>query len=484
MSSETPRPVLRSAAWRISLGGTFAFAIGAMAVFVFLHQFISEDIQRRNDAWLWGEVSLLGDIAERTPKDALYGQVVGETAEVVREEVPNKRRALSHKDDRVFFLQENEDQSLKLWAGAGSGEATFRAIRQSRIFPGQPIDLHVDGVATPFRTVSLRIEDGSRIYLGLSEEDQVAVLRTFNRYFVLLWLVIVVLGFALVFSASRGLLNYVQRITDAASRIGRSDLTTRVPTTNRNDEVARLAYTLNSMLDRIEKAMHELHTITDSLAHDIRSPITSVRGRLEASLNSQSMEEQNEAVASSIDVLDRLSQFLTDSLDVAEANADALRLTKTEMDLEEALLSMIDLYQPSMSEKDISIHFAKAGPVIIRADRALIHRMISNLFDNELAHLRPGCKVNIELRRASSVTLTVEDNGPGFPAEILDEVFQRNTKGDNSRGHGLGLAFVEAVVRAHGGTVSASNPATGGARIRIDLPANVQSKPTDNQESQ
>jgi len=466
------------------LWGTFAFAIGALAVFVFLHQFISEDIQRRNDAWLWGEVSLLGDIAERTPKDALYSQVVGETAEVVREEVPNKRRALSHKDDRVFFLQENEDRSLKLWAGAGSGEATFRAIRQSRIFPGQPIDLHVDGLATPFRTVSLRIEDGSRIYLGLSEEDQVAVLRTFNRYFVLLWLVIVVLGFALVFSASRGLLNYVQRITDAASRIGRSDLTTRVPTTNRNDEVARLAYTLNSMLDRIEKAMHELHTITDSLAHDIRSPITSVRGRLEASLNSQSMEEQNEAVASSIDVLDRLSQFLTDSLDVAEANADALRLTKTEMDLEEALLSMIDLYQPSMSEKDISIHFAKAGPVIIRADRALIHRMISNLFDNELAHLRPGCKVNIELRRASSVTLTVEDNGPGFPAEILDEVFQRNTKGDNSRGHGLGLAFVEAVVRAHGGTVSASNPATGGARIRIDLPVSVQSKPTDSQESQ
>jgi signal transduction histidine kinase len=466
------------------LWGTFAFAIGALAVFVFLHQFISEDIQRRNDAWLWGEVSLLGDIAERTPKDALYSQVVGETAEVVREEVPNKRRALSHKDDRVFFLQENEDRSLKLWAGAGSGEATFHAIRQSRIFPGQPIDLHVDGVATPFRTVSLRIEDGSRIYLGLSEEDQVAVLRTFNRYFVLLWLVIVVLGFALVFSASRGLLNYVQRITDAASRIGRSDLTTRVPTTKRNDEVARLAYTLNSMLDRIEKAMHELHTITDSLAHDIRSPITSVRGRLEASLNSQSMEEQNEAVASSIDVLDRLSQFLTDSLDVAEANADALRLTKTEMDLEEALLSMIDLYQPSMSEKDISIHFAKAGPVIIRADRALIHRMISNLFDNELAHLRPGCKVNIELRRASSVTLTVEDNGPGFPAEILDEVFQRNTKGDNSRGHGLGLAFVEAVVRAHGGTVSASNPATGGARIRIDLPVSVQSKPTDSQESQ
>jgi methyl-accepting chemotaxis protein len=298
MSSETPKRVAWSAAWRISLWGTLVFSIGTLVVFVFLHRFVANDIHHRNDAWLWGEVSLLGDVAERTPNDALYGQVVGEIAELVREEVPNKKRSLSNANDHVFFLQEGEDRSLKLWVGAGTGEDTLEALQRSRIPPDQPIDLRVDGMAVPFRVVSVRVEDGSRIYLGLSEEDQLRILNNLRVNFALLWLINVLFGFALVFSISRGLLKHVQTITDAASRIGRSDLTTRVPTTSRTDEVAHLAPTLNNMLDRIENSMHQLRTITDSLAHDIRSPITAVRGRLEASLSGRSPEEQMDSITS------------------------------------------------------------------------------------------------------------------------------------------------------------------------------------------
>jgi signal transduction histidine kinase len=470
MSSETSRPIRWSAAWRISLWGTLAFAIGTLIVFIFLHLFVANDIQRRNDAWLWGEVSLLGDVAERTPKDALYIQIVGEIAELVREEVPNKRRSLSNANDHVFFLQEGESHSLKLWVGAGDGEATLKSIQQSRILPDQPIDLVVDGNPIPFRVVSIRVEDGSRIYLGLSEDDQLQVLNSLRFYFVLLWLVIVLFGFALMFSISRGLLKYVQTITDAASRIGRSDLTTRVPTTARSDEVAHLALTLNNMLDRIENSMHQLHTMTDSLAHDIRSPITAVRGRLEASLTVRSAEEQTESIVSSIELLDRLSQFLTDSLDVAEANADALRLARSEVDLEEALVSMIDLYQPSLAEKDLTLNFHHTGPVRISADAGMIHRMISNLFDNEVTHLPKGCAITVDLHAAESAIFIIEDDGPGFAPEIIQHLFERRTKGRDSSGHGLGLAFVDAVVRAHCGVVNASNRPTGGARITIALP--------------
>src|SRR4051794_9931581 len=414
MSSETLRPVTRSAAWRISLWGTLAFAIGAMVVFLFLQRFVSRDIQRRNDAWLWGELSLLGDIAERTPRDALYSQVVGEIAEVVRKEVPSKKRALGHANDQVFFLQEGDDHSLKLWVGAGKGEAALRAIMRTRILPDQPVDLRIDGLSIPFRVVSIRIEEGSRIYLGLSEEDQLRVLRSMRIFFSLLWLLIVVLGFGLVFSISRNILKHVQQITDAASRIGRSDLTARVPTRARSDEVAHLALTLNKMLDRIENAMRQLHTITDSLAHDLRSPITTVRGRLEGSLNSRSSEEQSEAIMASIELLDRLSQFLTDSLDVAEANADALRLTLSEVDMQQTLVSMIDLYQPIMTDKAFTVEFEQSAPVIIQADVALIHRMISNLFDNELVHVPAGSIITIKLQALEIVTLTIEDDGPGF----------------------------------------------------------------------
>ncbi len=460
----------RSAAWRISLWGTLAFAIGAMLAFQFLHRFVSNDIQRRNDAWLWGEVSLLGDIAARTPRDSLYSQGVGEIAEVVRREVPSKKRALGQAKDQVFFLQESEDHSLRIWIGAGTGDAALRSILRTRIPPDQPIDLQIDGHSIPFRVVSLRIEDGSRIYLGLSEEDQLQVLKSLRVFFFILWLVIVILGSGLVFSISRGILKHVQKITDAASRIGRSDLTTRVPTSNRNDEVAHLALTLNNMLDRIENAMRQLHTMTDSLAHDLRSPITTIRGRLEASLNSQSTEQQSDAIVSSIEVLDRLSQFLAESLDVAEANADALRLTLSEVDLEETLVSMIDLYDPSMIDKSLTVDFDRRAPAMILADAALIHRMISNLFDNELVHLSPGSNIKIELQTLETVTLTIEDDGPGFPPEMMHNIFERYAKGRESTGHGLGLAFVDAVVRAHGGSVNASNRQSGGARICIDLP--------------
>jgi len=470
MSSETSRRVAWSAAWRISLWGTLAFAIGTLTVFTFLHRFIANDIQRRNDAWLWGEVSLLGDVAERTPKDALYGQVVGEIAELVREEVPNKKRSLGNANDHVFFLQEGENRSLKLWIGAGPGETTLKAIQRSRILPDQPIDLTVEDIPIPFRVVSIRVEDGSRIYLGLSEEDQLRILSSMRLYFVLLWLVIVLFGFALMFSISRGLLRHVQTITDAASRIGRSDLTTRVPTTGRTDEVAHLALTLNNMLDRIESSMHQLHTITDSLAHDIRSPITAVRGKLEASLTARSAEEQTDSIVSSIDVLDRLSQFLTDSLDVAEAKADALRLARSEMDLREAMVAMIDLYQPSLAEKDLTLNFHSTGPVKINADASLIHRMISNLFDNEVTHLPIGRSVTVDLRVEDSAIVSFEDDGPGFALEIIEHLFESRTKGRDSSGHGLGLAFVDAVARAHGGSVAASNRPTGGASITISLP--------------
>ena len=116
---------MRSAAWRISLWATLAFAIGTMLVFVMLHRFVANDIQRRSDAWLSGEVAVLGDVAGRTPKDRLYGRVVREVAELASREVPNKLRSSGNENDSVFFLQVGDDGALKLWVGAGDGNRKF-----------------------------------------------------------------------------------------------------------------------------------------------------------------------------------------------------------------------------------------------------------------------------------------------------------------------------------------------------------------------
>jgi signal transduction histidine kinase len=216
--------------------------------------------------------------------------------------------------------------------------------------------------------------------------------------------------------------------------------------------------------------MHQLHTITDSLAHDLRSPLTAIRGKLESSLSATRDGEPSEAIVSAIEELDRLTDFLNKSLDVAEARADALRLTRTEIDLDELLRAMVDLYEPSMSERGLTLNL-ESGPLRMTGDAGLLHRMIANLFDNELKHLPAGSSITVRLDAGENeATLAVEDNGPGFDAQMLTSLFVRRVKGKESGGHGLGLAFIDAVVRAHGGTIAASNRDKGGARIVITLP--------------
>jgi signal transduction histidine kinase len=470
MSSETGKRRIHSAAWRISLRATFAFACGTLILFVYLQHFIASNIQRRSDAWLSGEIETLGHVAEETPRNAFYERVVGEVAELATREVPHRFKPTGNANDSVFFAQIGSDGALKLWVGVGSGTADLSAIKAIRIVSDRPTDLRLPGFAIPFRVASLRLKDGNHVYLGLSERDDLRLLSNLRLRFFILWLLLVMLGFGMVFFSTRRMLGHVRKITEAASRIGHSDLTARVPIIRRNDEVSHLALTLNNMLDRIERSMHQLHTITDALAHDLRSPLTAIRGKLESSLSTAD-GDQAEPIVSAIEELDRLTEFLNKSLDVAEAKADALRLTRSEVDLDELLRAMIDLYEPSMSEKGLKVRMRSAGAVKVFADAALLHRMAANLLDNELKHLPSTCTIDIELLSGEdAASLILEDDGPGFDSEVLPHLFERRVKGRKSNGHGLGLAFVDAVARAHGGTVAASNRESGGARIAITLP--------------
>jgi len=471
MSLTTDKPPLRSAAWRISFLATIAFAFGTLVIFVFIHQFVSSDIQRRTDAWLSGEVGVLGDVAGRTPRNALYGRVVGEIAELAAREVPNKSAPEGNANHSVFFLQTSAEGLPLLWVGTGDGKSNLEAIKETKFLADQPTDVRVSGFPVPFRVAFLQMSDGSHIYLGISERDELRVLGKMRLRFFLLWLLIVLLGFGVVFLTSRRMLSHVRKITEAASRIGHSDLSERVPATRRNDEVSQLAHTLNRMLDRIESSMHQLHTITDALAHDMRSPLTAIRGKLEMSLAAMNNEESAEPIVSAIDEIDQLTDFLNKSLDVAEARADALRLSRTEIDLSKLLESMVGLYEPSMTDKGVQIRLRSDSGVIVFGDEGLIHRMIANLLDNVLKHLVPSSGVVVSLHIKDKVALlSLEDDGSGFEPEVLEHLFARRVRGKTSAGHGLGLAFVDAVTRAHGGTVEATNRQTGGALITITLP--------------
>ncbi|HTW44072.1 MAG TPA: ATP-binding protein [Acidobacteriaceae bacterium] len=471
MSSATGNSRVKTAAWRISLWGTMAFALGTVILFVFLHRFVSHEIQRRSDSWLTGEVGTLGDVAERTPKNALYDRIVEEVAELASKEVPHEHELAGDPNRAVFFLQSDPTGQMKLWVGRGSGQQVLNAIQKKTTNPDKLVDISIAGFEYPFRVASMQMDNGDRIYLGLSERDESLTLRTLRLYFFLICVGIVLLGFLIVFFTTRRMLGRVQDITEAAAKIGQDDLRSRVPERGGQDEISRLAVTLNGMLDRIESTVKQLHTITDSLAHDLRSPMTAMRGKLETALLQGDDGGWAEPVAAAVDELDRLCEFLTKSLDVAEANADALRLHKETIKLDELLHAMVDLYEPNMAERGICVTLQSSGPVLVAGDAALIHRMMANIFDNELKHLKSGCNVRIQLRTENGAgRIVVEDDGPGFPAEVATRVFEKHAKGRNSTGSGLGLAFVEAVVRAHDGSIDASNLPGKGIRLMISLP--------------
>ena len=241
-----------------------------------------------------------------------------------------------------------------------------------------------------------------------------------------------------------------------------------------SDEISRLAKTFNHMLDRLQSSVNQLRTVTGGIAHDLKSPVTLIRGTLESALCNEGNEKWRDPVGEAIEELDRLLQLLNTTLDLAEAEAGALHMDRGPVDLSDVVRQLIDIYHPAMAERHHEVTSDLEGHVVIDADLPLLNRVVSNLLENELTHLPVGRTVSIRLHSyQGSAELVIEDNGPGFPLDIGSRAFERFVKGKHSPGHGLGLAFVDAVVQAHGGVARISDRAGGGAMITLSLPVHV-----------
>lgn len=467
------RKTLRAtAALRISIWTTLAFAIGTAAAFFIVYLVVAQSIRARSDAWLSGEAEVLAQVAADTPRDHLYKRIVREVAELATREVPDERNAQGQKLNSVFFLEEDPTNSEgPLWVGGTADEAGFlQAIQVAKIVPGIPQSLRVGGWPTPFRVVA-RHENGRTIYLGLSSRGTNHLLHALTRRFLLVWGGTVLIGFLISYLSAQRMLRRVERITETVGRIDSNDLGERLPEPANTDEISRLAKTFNRMLDRIQSSVTELRLVTDAVAHDLRSPLTSIRGRLESALSKDNGEEWRDSICEAIESLDRLLNLLNTTLDVAEAQGGALRLNRNTVDFSVVVKQLVDLYQPAMTERQHEFIVDIQDGIAVDADMPLLHRMLNNLFENELAHLPLGRRILVRLRsHEPSAELIIEDNGLGFPSEVINRAFKRFVKGKHSSGHGLGLAFVDAVVQAHGGSANIANRDEGGAVVRVMLP--------------
>ncbi len=467
-----PKRLRTTAAWRISIWAAMAFAVGTAIAFAIVYLLVARSIQERSDAWLSGEADTLAQVAEDTPRDSLYDRIVEEVAELATQEIPEDPSDNGQHKNSVFFLETDpKTHEVPLWVGPGSKDTFLQAILKEKLVSGVPRSIDVPGWSPTFRVVAKVHGDGSTVYLGLSDRGARHLLHKLIRSFAVVWGGMFVLGCLISYWSARRTLLRVERITETVARIGSQDLNERLPESRNSDEIARLSETFNHMLERIQTSVNQLRAVTDAVAHDLKSPVTSIRGTLESALCDDTNQRLHESVGEAIEGLDRLLLLLNTTLDLAEAEAGALHMERRPVDLSQVVAQLAEIYQPVMAEKDQRVTLELMPQVVVDADSSLLERVVSNLLENELTHLPNGSEIMIRLEaRDGMAELLIEDNGPGFPADIGERAFERFVKGKHSPGHGLGLAFVDAVIQAHGGAVRIGQRPMGGASISVSLP--------------
>jgi signal transduction histidine kinase len=273
---------------------------------------------------------------------------------------------------------------------------------------------------------------------------------------------------------SRNMLHRVEVVSNTAAGIIHGDLGKRIPLTGSGDEFDQLATNLNDMLDQIERLMSGMRQVTDNIAHDLRTPLSRLRSRLEVTLLEQpDTARYAEVLRETIAEADRLLGTFTALLGIAEAESGSRRATMETVDLAEIVRSAVELYEPVADEKGLELEARLDQPVFVRGDRHLLAQATANLLDNALKYTPAGRIAITVTGDRKFARLEVADTGPGIPEDHREAVFDRFVRLESSRstaGNGLGLSLVRAVAQLHGGTVSLADNHPG-LRAFLVLPA-------------
>jgi signal transduction histidine kinase len=315
-----------------------------------------------------------------------------------------------------------------------------------------------DGGQTRWQVVASDLPSGAHLQVAQSLERRnafrAAVFRGSALAIILSCSACIAMGLAL----NGLLLSRARVIAETAARIAEGDITARVATHDPGDVFDRLGDSINRMLGRIEELMTGLRTVTDSLAHDLRTPLTRLKGALaRATAPGLSEAERIAAVEQAQGEADRTLATFTALLDIAQAETGLSRETMTEVDLNALAADVAELFGPLLEDAGQSFDLdLPAGPTPARAHELLLRQAIGNLLHNASRHAGAGAKVVLELaqRGGHILQVVVSDDGPGVPAADRGRVQQRFVRLDGARstqGSGLGLAIVAACAKLHGG---------------------------------
>ena len=276
---------------------------------------------------------------------------------------------------------------------------------------------------------------------------------------------------------ARRLTRPLERIAEGARAVGEASLSARIPEVSPDEELRQVTAILNEMLGRLEAAFQTERRFLADASHELRSPLSNVRGTIEVALRRpRSGDEYRETLAASLAEIERLSRLVSSLLTLSRADAGQLPFTFAPCQLAGIAEDAVKAHASRAAERDVRLDLAAREPLEVLADADGLREVIDNLLDNALRYAPPGSAAVVSVRREGDrARLSVQDSGPGLSREEQTHVFDRFYRADRSRGRhsggtGLGLSIAKAIVGAHRGQLSVQSAPGEGCTFLVDLP--------------
>ncbi|MGD9810911.1 MAG: sensor histidine kinase [Sphingobium sp.] len=312
-----------------------------------------------------------------------------------------------------------------------------------------------DGHFEPARVVRMTLQDGST----LAVIGETAAMDRTERTLLLIaaagFGLVIVIGVLGGILSGRTLHRRLSLVDGTAQAIIKGDLTRRMPISAANDEFDQLSATLNQMLDHIGRLMASLRHVSADIAHDLRSPLTRLRAKLETALHSKEAEAQSEAIADALERMDEILNLFATMLRISEVEAGGIKQWFKPVALAPLIGEIVENYGPSAQDSGHRLEIGQLDDLTVKGSEDLIGQIIANLIENGLRHTPAGSRIIVALAQTheGAAELSVADDGPGIHESQHALALQRFGRGEASRsrpGHGLGLAMVQSIATAHG----------------------------------
>ncbi len=395
--------------------------------------------------------------------------------------------SLAQRDQQIINQKLGEYASLYARGGLRELAATVQAEQQTapeRLFVrvvGRRSDVLLrsspeDWDPSALETATAQLDDGTIVQVGKSTDARQDLLARFRAALGLVTLSVVVIALTGGWLVTQSALQPIRRLILAVGRIVRTGRTNeRVPVADASDAIGELTMLYNAMLDKIEGLVTGMRGALDNVSHDLRTPLTRLRGTAEMALAAPAdVDRYRDALGDCVEETDRVLVMLNTLMDISEAESGAMPLQREPIRLADIVERAAALYRDVAEAKGVSLSVDTARDVMVSGDRIRLEQVAANLIDNAVKYTPPDGRVVVEVRSdGHRAALRVRDTGPGVPDDELSRIWDRLFRGDSSRatrGLGLGLSLVKAVVEAHGGSVSVASEPGRGSTFTVLLP--------------